>query len=134
MQASKESALIKMQSIFEYLYDSFVNKYGLINFAEKKLNEVLLSVTKNRTIPKIELFARFLGIGESYYTPDDLDFFFTLGLLFQNATFGFNFKKDALALDAAPYANQENIIELLNQFFRDKASYDKINKTFQDVL
>ena len=133
MQASKESAQIKMQPLFEFMYDFFVNKYGLINCAEKKLYEVLVSVSKNKQIPKIELFARFIGLGAQLYTPDDLDFLFIMALLYQNATFGFNFKKDVIAFEATPYSSIENASELISQFFTEKASSERVEKAINEV-
>ncbi len=77
MIQGKEVLGVKLQGMMEFVYDSHINKYGLLNVAERKLKEMLLTVMLHRTKSvKIELFARFLGVSEVTYTPDDLEFLF----------------------------------------------------------
>ncbi len=81
MAAGREVATVRAQSLAAFIYDSYINKYGLLNVAERKLKEILLATAVNRQKHlKIELFSRFLGLSEVRYTPDDLYFMFTMAL------------------------------------------------------
>jgi len=81
MLASKEAASVRSQALPAFLYDSYINKYGLLNVAERKLKEMFISATVNRKKSlKVELFTRFLGLSEVKYTADDLHFMFTIAI------------------------------------------------------
>ena len=124
-----------MSGLFEYVYDYFINKYGLMNFAERKMKEMIISVIRSRrSSPKIELFARFLGLSEVQYSLDDLDFFFNIGILFQNATVGYTIKKGANAFDANPFISFDDSIELIRQFFLDKSTSEQLAKMNNKVF
>lgn len=82
MMASKEAASIRTQSLSAFFYDSYINRYGLLNVAERKIKEIFLSAAFNRTkLLKIELFSRFLGISEQKYSSDDMHFMFSIAVL-----------------------------------------------------
>ena len=119
----KESVVIKMQSVFEYLY-------GVSSFSEKKLMELLLSVIKNSSIPRIQLFARFLNLSNIHYSADDFEFFFDISLLFQGVNSQFeshlNGSSSRIALDIA--------FELMRQFFGTRSSIELIEARIKKVF
>ncbi len=70
------------ESLMAHAYNMYINKYGLLNVAERKLKEMMLSVALCRSkYIKVELFARFMGLSHVGYTPDDLQFLFVLAQL-----------------------------------------------------
>ncbi len=76
--AGRTFTAVQGQSLASFLFDSFINKYGLLNVAERKLKEILLTVAMNRQkLARVELFARFLGLSEVKYSSDDLQFMFS---------------------------------------------------------
>lgn len=126
----KESVVIKMQSVFEYLYGYYMNLYGVSSFSEKKLMELLLSVIKNSSIPRIQLFARFLNLSNIHYSADDFEFFFDISLLFQGVNSQFesplNGSSSRIALDIA--------FELMRQFFGTRSSIELIEARIKKVF
>ena len=81
MNLSGNSPTIQAQNLSAFIYDSFINKYGLLNVAERKLKEIFLSTIIHRSsILKIELFARFIGFSAIRYTADDMHFMFNIVL------------------------------------------------------
>ena len=79
MSTGKDIISIRLQHLGPFVYDSYINKYGLLNVAERKLKEVLLSAALNRgRLHKIELFARFIGLSPIQYSSDDLYFMFII--------------------------------------------------------
>lgn len=86
-----ESIAIQIQGLTSFIYDSYINKYGLLDVAERKLKELLFSSSINRRkVLKIEIFSRFVGLSEVYYTADDMQFMFTMVLKFIQ-TYNFNY-------------------------------------------
>jgi len=77
LQNDKDVTSMRHQPLAAFIYEFYVNKYGLLNFAERKLKEMLLAVVlyRNRE-QRIELFSRFIGLSNIFYTPDDLLFLF----------------------------------------------------------
>ncbi len=79
LASGKESVSARVEPLSDFIYDSYINKYGLLNVAERKLKELLLAVALNRSrVHEVELFARFMGLSHILYTADDLYFVFCL--------------------------------------------------------
>ncbi len=75
------SAVVQTQTLPAFIYDLYVNKYGLITVAERKLRELMLGASMNRSkILAVELFARFLGVSDVKYTADDMQFMFSVAV------------------------------------------------------
>lgn len=63
----------------EYLYEIMLSKYGIPKLTEKKLKEICLCLELNKKKNGlIDLFSRFMGIHNVYYTNDDLNFYYIL--------------------------------------------------------
>ena len=58
----KQNGFEQKQSLSEYVYDYMNFKYGLKQVAEKKFTQLLISCRKNKSIFRINLFARFLEL------------------------------------------------------------------------
>jgi len=103
--------LLQQQPLIAFLFDSFINKYGLLNFCERKLKEIMLTAIMNKTkYSKIELFARFVGISEVKYSPDDLWFFLYFAQkLFTRVYNVVNAKRDIMIFENLNSANIEQI-------------------------
>jgi len=83
-QSSKELQVLKPISFFEFTYDYFVNKYGLLNVAEKKIKEIFNNLLlSKKNLSKLELYARLLGISDKAYSTDDMEFLFILMAKFE---------------------------------------------------
>ncbi len=79
LSAGKEAVTVRMAGLAAFVYDSYINKYGLLNVAERKLKEMLLAVVLHRSASlHIELCARFLGLSSVRYSGDDLNFLLAL--------------------------------------------------------
>jgi hypothetical protein len=61
---SKDSRIIENQTLIEYLYDNFFNKYGIVNLTVKKVKEILITLKSQRHIMKLKLLAKFLCLYE----------------------------------------------------------------------
>jgi len=143
MEQSKEILQVKLQSLFEFIYDSHINKYGLLNVAERKLKEMLFSVTLHRTkSEKIELFARFLGISETCYSADDLDFLFNFSqillLKYFLAMFSENIqnrisnashvKSYTAAFELIKEIKLKEILDTIQEYFCERIDTENLNR------
>lgn len=81
-QNAKDSKIIRLQSMAEYLYDLTFNKYGIPSLTDKKLKEILLSLELNmKKHSEIGLFERFIT---GVYSNDDLSFYYkVVGIVFE---------------------------------------------------
>jgi hypothetical protein len=62
---SKDSKIIENQTLIEYLYDNFFNKYGIASLTEKKVKEILITLKSQKHIQKLKLLAKFLCLYDS---------------------------------------------------------------------
>ena len=87
-QNSKDSKIIRNQTMAEYLYDLTYNKYGIPSLTDKKLKEIWLSCVLNQSkLPTIDLFSRFIGLSSEFYTNDDLRFYYNINqLMFEQSS------------------------------------------------
>lgn len=53
--------------LIDFVYDFYIKNFGVVNISEKKLIVFLISIRRHLTIPRINLFARMIGL-----IPDDL--------------------------------------------------------------
>jgi hypothetical protein len=75
-QNAKDSKIIRLQTMAEYLYDLTFNKYGIPSLTDKKLKEILLSLELNmKKHSEIGLFKRFIT---GVYSNDDLSFYYKI--------------------------------------------------------
>ena len=88
-QNAKDSKIVRSQSMPEYLYDLTFNKYGIAKLTEKKLKEICLSVEiHKKKLCQIDLFSRFMGLNEIYYSNDDLTFYYKINhVIFERESF-----------------------------------------------
>ncbi len=98
-----------------FIYDSYINKYGLLNVAERKLKELFLSTALDRSkILKVELFARFIGVSEIRYTTDDLSWLLIAALkLLQKVSNVAYKKREALILEGIKIATAGEALDVL---------------------
>lgn len=139
MIAGKEIMSVRMQSMMAYIYDSYINKYGLLHVAERKLKELMLSVALHRSeYIKIELFARFLGISEIQYTADDLNFMFVIAQqLLQRISGAANIKRENAVFELVKETPLENVTEIIEDFMRKRVTdqeYLEIKQNIAEIV
>lgn len=139
MNANKETISIRLQGLAAFVYDSYINKYGLLNVAERKMKEMFLSTSFNqKKIEKIELFSRFLGLNEIKYTSDDLQFMFSVAILVIQKLYNASYvKREAAVFELVETINVKDTQAIVDALFRDKIKrglIDDINvKVLQNV-
>eukprot|EP01105_Mastigella_eilhardi_P022176 TRINITY_DN5447_c0_g1_i1.p1 TRINITY_DN5447_c0_g1~~TRINITY_DN5447_c0_g1_i1.p1 ORF type:complete len:820 (-),score=235.45 TRINITY_DN5447_c0_g1_i1:84-2522(-) len=81
----------------EFVYQFFVNLYGLRHLAELKLLDFLETVreTQSQSL-RLKMFASFCGFGDKYYSPQDLSFFlYTMAQFFEGVDSELVFQESA---------------------------------------
>ena len=58
LAASKDSLLIREQDMLTFVYNTFLNTYGLPKFARKKFSKFMVSVKKYSSLERVAMFAR----------------------------------------------------------------------------
>jgi len=141
IQMNAASAANCTQQFAVFLYDSYVNKYGLINVTERKLKELYLStvLSRNKEL-KIEIFARFIGLSEIRYSADDLCFLLSvcLKLLKKVSSVAIYKKKDSFILEGIKVATIKDsvdvIAECLQEFWATKMQNEMVKSLgFKDI-
>jgi len=129
MISSKDNIALRTQNLTSFIYDTFINKYGLLNVAERKLKEIFISsVNFRQKSLKIELFCRFLGLGEPKYTPDDLNFMFTIALrLLQSVSNATYVKREGAVFELMKDLNPELCAEIIEEFLYGKQKTDMLD-------
>ena len=119
MDANKDSAPIRIQTLTAFVYDYYINKYGLLNVAERKLKEILITCVKIKKKQfRIEFFSRFIGISDIKYTNDDLNFVFTIATrMMQTTSTAICVKREAAALDVVKEVDLKLASEIIPQLF-----------------
>jgi len=91
IQMGKDNPLSKEQDMVTFVYKQFLNTYGFQQFALKKFTKFIISVKRNAGIPRINKFAKMLGLMEEdvNYTVDETkQFMNALEFLLTNTSFG----------------------------------------------
>lgn len=84
----------QQQPLLEWIYDSFMQKYGLKNVAEKKFNQLLGScLIMQKQIPRIRLFGRFVELFNEI-TPADYNRYLEMVDLFTTQILNFKIDDD----------------------------------------
>lgn len=130
----KDSKVIESQSLAEFLYDSFVHKYGMGKLAEKKVTEILTTIKAKRNMPKLKIFGRFLYLFDyKRYSMDDLKFFFYINrqmVAYEVIEARPYYKKDT-NFEAKTY-NASLIIDTIKPIFEEYLSEEFIQKSINE--
>eukprot|EP01022_Parablepharisma_sp_SALTPOND_P032345 TRINITY_DN8391_c0_g1_i1.p1 TRINITY_DN8391_c0_g1~~TRINITY_DN8391_c0_g1_i1.p1 ORF type:complete len:1241 (+),score=141.90 TRINITY_DN8391_c0_g1_i1:13388-17110(+) len=128
MNSGKTVVPVQIQPLIVFLFESFINKYGLLNVAERKLKEIMLTAVMNRQkIVKIELFSRFIGLSEVKYSADDLWFYFSfIQKLFIKVYNTINTRREAMLFDNLVVASIVDIKSVVENLFEGKAELRKV--------
>ena len=119
MTAGKNVVSIQIQPLSSFVYDFYINKYGLITVAERKAMQLLVSCFLNRHKSfVIELFTRFVGLTEIKYSADDLDFLFKIVLYFLKGTT--SIRRESIVFDLVKKVTIKSAIEIVNEIFQGK--------------
>lgn len=81
-----------LQPLLEWIYDSFMQKYGLKNVAEKKFAQLLGSCLTMQ-VPRIRLFGRFVELYNEL-TPTDYNRYLEMVDLFTTQILNFKIDDD----------------------------------------
>ena len=125
-----DSQTVRGQTMAEYIYDQYYNKYGIGKIAEKKLRELVVTLLANRErVFTLELFSRFMGLSKcAHYTNNDLYFFYKVNQLF---TFNDLFKQPNFLRREFFFDNThlkcELCLQYLNLFLTGKISGDRLH-------
>ena len=126
--ASKDSNKLKNQKLSEFVYDTFWHKYGLVNVAERKMKELLISVWMHKDkFFRVELFARFMKIASPNYSFNDMNFFYSLNQFFSHSGFLENpmFIIKNTFFDTAKTILLGNALDVAVGYFKEKLTPQK---------
>ena len=130
----KDSKVIENQTMVEYLYDSFVHKYGIGKLAEKKVKEILVTVKSQKHMPSLKLFGKFLNVhNDNNYSVDDLKFFFFINremVATEVVEARPHFKKDTNF--EAEYYNAIQVFDEIPTIFEGVCSKERLVSEVQD--
>ena len=80
------------QTLVEYIYDDFINKYGLKKVAEKKYLEFIASVIRHSEYRRSRMFVKFIGIAKKInlenYTKMGFEFYLPCLQFMMNSKIG----------------------------------------------